>query len=181
LRPVDVGARAMTREEFDQVYPLMRSWLSRTLTEHATAARPVASCRFTRLSLYFNAETLESAKVVLVDELPIPPLSSWGLTRFAELERGNFNGITYLDNIFLKRHQSRQEAIHFHELIHVIQWRILGPERFLYSYANGLETFGYRASPMEIMAYGAEVAFLASEDRFDAEALVAQMLTPASG
>jgi hypothetical protein len=34
---------------------------------------------------------------------------------------------------------------------------------------------------MEIMAYGAEVAFLASEDRFDAEALVAQMLTPASG
>ena len=76
--------------------------------------------------------TLQSTKVVVVDQLSHPPLSSWGLTRFAEFERGDFDGITYLNTFFFKRAQSRNEAIHFHELTHVVQWRILGQEQFLF-------------------------------------------------
>jgi hypothetical protein len=166
----------MTPEEFYKFYPLIADWLHKTLVAHAGTARAVASCGFPRLPHYFSGETLTSAKVTVVDKLPVPPLSSWGLTRFAEFEGGNFGGITYLDTFFLKRDQSRNEAMHFHELIHVIQWRILGPERFLRSYADGLERFGYRASPLEVMAYGAEAAFVASTDGFDAENLVAEML-----
>lgn len=45
------------------------------------------------------------------------------------------------------------ESLHFHELVHVIQWRLLGPEGFLALYADGLERFGYRNSPLEVMAY----------------------------
>ena len=119
---------------------------------------------------------MTSAKVVLVDQLPIPPLSSWGLTRFADFERGNFNGITYLNTFFIKRDELRNEAIYFHELIHVVQWRILGPEQFLRSYSEGLERFGYRASPLEVMAYDAEAAFTAN-DVFDAEKMVTQKLS----
>ena len=59
-----------------------------------------------------------------MDQLPIPPLSSWGLTWFADFERGNFDGITPLNTFFMKRDELRNEAIHFHELIHVVQWRI---------------------------------------------------------
>jgi len=117
-----------------------------------------------------------SAKVVSVDELPIPPLSSWGLTRFADFERGNFNGVTYLNTFFIKRDDLRNEAIYFHELIHVIQWRILGPEQFLTLYADGLERFGYRDSPLEKMAYDAEAAFTANEI-FNAEEMVARKLS----
>jgi hypothetical protein len=73
--------------------------------------------------------------------MPRPPLSSWGLTRFADFEHGNFSGITFLDTFFIKQDQSENETLHFHELIHVIQWRVLGPERFLYLYADGLERF----------------------------------------
>jgi hypothetical protein len=40
------------------------------------------------------------------------------------------------------------ELLDFYELIHVIQWRLLGPEAFLATYAAGLETFGYRNSPL---------------------------------
>ena len=139
-------------------------------------ALTVASCAFPRLPLYFAADTLASAKVVLVDQLPIPPLNAWGLTRFAEFEGRNFDGIAYLDTFFLKQFQSRNEAIHFHELIHVVQWRILGPENFLRSYADNLERFGYRQSPLEEMAYDAELAFTASKDAFDAEGMVAEKL-----
>ncbi|MGC2826620.1 MAG: hypothetical protein WA322_20735, partial [Pseudolabrys sp.] len=98
-----------------------------------------------------------------------PPLSKWGLTQFADFDRSNPDGITYLATFFLKRAQSRNEAIHFHELIHVVQWRILGPGRLLRSYADGLERFGYRQSPLEVMAYDAEAAFTTSTVRFDAE------------
>src|SRR5262249_57296702 len=79
------------------------------------------------------------AKVVIMDRLPVPPLSSWGLTQFASFERRDPDGITYLDTCFLKPHQSKNEAIHFHELIHVIQWRGLWAERLLPPYTHWLE------------------------------------------
>ena len=103
-------------------------------------------------------------------------MSSWRLTRIGDFKRGDFSGITYLNTFFIKRDELRNEAIHFHELIHVIQWRILGPEQFLRLYADGLERFGYSDSPLEVMAYDAEAAFMA-EDIFDAEQLVAQKLS----
>jgi hypothetical protein len=108
--------------------------------------------------------------------IPVPPQAAWGLTRFAEFEGRNFDGIAYLDTFFLKQSQSRNEAIHFHELIHVVQWRILGPEDFLWSYADSWERFGYRQSPLEEMAYDAELAFTTSKDAFDAEKIVAEKL-----
>jgi hypothetical protein len=97
------------------------------------------------------------------------------LPRFADFERGSFSGVTYLNIFFIKRDDERNEAIHFHELIHVVQWRILGPEQFLRLYADGLERFGYRESPLEKMAYDAEAAFTAKEI-FDAEKMVARKL-----
>ena len=167
----------MTPDEVQKFYPLLFDWLRATLAMHSKAARTVASCGFSRLPLYFTDRTLVSAKVVLVDQLPFPPLSSWGLTRFADLERGNFNGITFLDTFFLKRSQSKNEAIYFHELIHVIQWRVLGPEKFLVAYADGLERCGYRDSPLEAMAYDAEAAFTSRAPAFDAEQWVTAKLT----
>jgi hypothetical protein len=166
----------MTPEEFQKYYPRLLGWIDTTLRAHAENARTVASRGFPRLPLYFSANTLMSTKVVSVDQLPIPPLSSWGLTRFADFERGNFNGVTYLNTFFIKRDDLRNEAIHFHELIHVIQWRILGPEQFLSSYADGLERFGYRDSPLEKMAYDAEAAFTAKEI-FNAEEMVVRKLS----
>jgi hypothetical protein len=165
----------MSPEEFQQYYPRLLGWIDTTLRAHAANARTVVSRGFPRLPLYFTADTLASAKVVLVDQLPIPPLSSWGLTRFSDFERGTFNGVTYLNTFFLRRDDLRNEAIYFHELIHVVQWRILGPEQFLRSYVEGLERFGYRDSPLEVMAYEAEAAFTANKV-FDAEKMVARKL-----
>jgi hypothetical protein len=166
----------MTPQEFDKFYRVVAAWLRSTLTVHSGTARTVASCGFPRLPLYFSPETLAFAKVVLVNRLPIPPLSSWGLTRFADFERSDPDGITYLNTFFLKRHQSKNEAIHFHELIHVIQWRVLGPENFIRLYADGLERFGYRDSPLEVMAYDAENRFVTSTAGFDVEQFIVENL-----
>ncbi len=75
---------------------------------------------------------------------------------------------------FLKHRHTSNEALHFHELIHVVQWQSLGPERFLKTYAEGLERFGYRNSPLEKMAYEVEVK--RGRPVFDAERFVTAQL-----
>ena len=129
----------MTPEEFAAVYPSVLRWIRQTLADHAQSAKPVASRGFKLLPSYFSKELLDTTKVVAVTRVPIPPLSSMGLQRFRDFERGDWDGITYLDTYFVKRTKAADEDLHFHELIHVVQWRLLGPERFLKQYADGLE------------------------------------------
>ena len=169
------GAECLQRNSQSFILPLV-AWIRNTLAASAPVAQTVASRGFSRLPLYFTEKTLASAKVVLVEPLPIPPLRSMGLARFADFERGNFDGITYLDTFFLKPAQANNETVYFHELVHVVQWRLLGPDRFLFLYANGLECFGYRQSPLEAMAYDAETAFASSMAIFDVEKMVAAKL-----
>ena len=72
------------------------------MTANSYLVQTVGSRGFPRLPLYFTEKTLTSTKVVLVAPSPLPPLSSMGLARFADFERGDFDGITYIDTIFLK-------------------------------------------------------------------------------
>ncbi len=160
----------MTEQEFRTVYPLIAGWIQKTLADHATAAQPVASLGFSRLPHYYDAKTLASAKVVIVPRVPVPPLAAMGLDRFTEFEQMNAGGITYLDTYFVRADHAHLESLHFHELVHVLQWRLLGPEKFLALYADGLERFGYRNSPLEVMAYSLEEKFEHETQPFSVEA-----------
>jgi hypothetical protein len=130
----------------------------------------VASLGFNRLPHYHDEKTLASAKVVVVPKVPVPPLSAMGLDRFNVFEQMDAAGITYLDTYFVRANQLRDESLHFHELVHIIQWRTLGPEKFLAAYADGLERFGYRGGPLEVMAYDLQARFDANEKPFDVAA-----------
>jgi hypothetical protein len=167
----------MTPQEFQAIFPLVHSWIRETLASHSKSAKPVSSKGFARLPRYFSAKLLASTKFVIVDKVPMPPLSKMGLALFAQFESGDFDGITYLDTFFLKKSRAVDERLYFHELIHVVQWSLLGPERFLATYAEGLEKFGYRDSPLEVMAYNADATFVQSANIFDAEELVANELS----
>jgi hypothetical protein len=165
----------LSPDEFRALYPQLKQWIEATLATHAAAAQPVATFGFERLPRYYRPALLAAAKVVAVDRLPVPPLTAMGLPQFAEMERMHAGGITYLDTYFATPDAVDDESLHFHELIHVVQWRELGPERFLATYADGLERCGYRASPLEIMAYDAQARFDRGEC-FDAEAHVRSQL-----
>jgi hypothetical protein len=167
---------ALTPEEFRTAYPKVQAWIQKTLAVYEQDAQPIASMRFARLPLYFDHTSLETAKFIPIDRVPMPPLAAMGLDRFAAFEQGDFNGVTYLDRYFIKRPVVTEEALHFHELIHVIQWRLLGSEGFLATYANGLDEFGYENSPLEKMAYDAETLFRRSSVTFDAEKFVVERL-----
>jgi hypothetical protein len=166
----------MAPEKLHAVYPHVMAWIARTLDAHARNAHPVASQGFSRLPLYFGRELLAAAKFVVVERVPMPPLTELGLSEFAAFERADSDGVTYLDTYFVRRSRATEERLHFHELIHVIQWRLLGPERFLSAYVAGLEAFGYRNSPLEAMAYDAEALFAQGREVFDAEQRVTAAL-----
>jgi len=166
----------MTEQEFRAAHPVIAGWIQNTLAQHAAAAKPVASLGFKRLPQYYDAELLASSRAVVVARVPMPPLSAMGLNRFSDFDRMDAGGITYLNTYFVRADHAHDESLHFHELVHVVQWRLLGPEKFLRLYADGLERLGYRKNPLEEMAYSLQHRFDHEAQPFSVEATCQKML-----
>jgi hypothetical protein len=142
--------------------PKVRSWIEDTLADYADRATPVSSYSWKRLPLCYSSELLQRAKVVIVDSVPSPPLDQLGLPEFSGSMPSDSDGITFKDTFFARRDQNT-ESLHFHELIHVLQWDRLGADNFLLAYGIGLAQFGYRQSPFEAMAYDLQAQFDAGQ------------------
>lgn len=166
----------MTPEQFQRVFPFVSDWISQTLVTHDAKAKSVVSFNFPRLPRYYSTDFLSRAKVVFVDKCPVPPLSAIGLSQFADFENMNASGITYLDTYFVLWHEAERESLHFHELVHVVQWQVLGTEKFLALYTQGLDEHGYRNSPLEVMAFDHEARFNANAPPYSVEVAVRQQL-----
>jgi hypothetical protein len=149
--------------------PTIVNWIQQTLDAHAQERRAVSSFRFRRLPHLFSEALLNRASVVLADRLPVPPLSALGLTEFSDFENRAMDGITYKDTYFLRATAATDESLHVHELVHVVQWQVLGPENFLLLYANGLSERGYLECPLETMAYEHQRRFDAGEPPYSVE------------
>ena len=149
--------------------PLIQSWIDATLANHAASARSVQQLGFSRLPKYFSSSFLNNAKCVSISSVPIPPLSAIGLAEFSDFEKGQYDGITYKDTYFLRSTRAHDEALHFHELVHVVQWQHLGAEKFLTAYALELQRFDYRGNRLEIMAYKHQANFENNVAPYDVE------------
>jgi hypothetical protein len=74
------------------------------------------------------------------------------------LQQRSFAGITFKDTYFIQTGEA-SESLHFHELVHVAQWKVLGVDNFLRAYGAGLVMYGYEDSPLEKMAYSLQREF----------------------
>jgi hypothetical protein len=145
-------------QRFHTALPAVRRWIDDFIDKHADRARAVGTLGFVRLSVCFPQELLESAKVVSVPHVPFPPVDTFGLPELAYMQHMASSGITFKDTFFLRQgHES--ESLHFHELVHVVQWARLGADNFLLAYGFGLYRFGYEESPLEHMAYSLQRGF----------------------
>jgi hypothetical protein len=93
--------RSMTPQEFAAAYPKMLGWIHETLASYRKTGRSVASMQFARLPLYFDDVLLQSTHYIAINRVPIPPLSTMGLERFAAFLQGDPDGIAYLNTYFL--------------------------------------------------------------------------------
>jgi hypothetical protein len=171
----DPGWR-MNEREFNEKYPVILGWIEQTLAAHQSQAQRVGLLGFKRLREYFSPGLLNAAQVVYISAVPVPPLRALGFNEFADFEDLDSVGITYFDTFFSREEMRGNEAHHFHELVHVVQWRLLGARNFLAAYAYGLLQFGYRESPLETMAYALEDRFRQEAAPFDAEWVIQQQL-----
>ena len=153
---------------FHSTLPTVREWIEKTLEENKTHAVPVIDLAFPWLEKVFPLDLLSKAKVVVVTgKVPFPPLSRMGLPELAQMENMAMDGITYVDTFFVN-HLRQTENLHFHELVHVVQWERLGVDNFLFAYGVGLMQSGdlyqtfedvYLNSPLEQMAYSLQEGF----------------------
>ena len=168
----------MTQNEPDEVLLKMlaqagpklaqiRLWIDALRNQVAERARPVASYEFRLLPKYFPQQLLVTTMVVETDELPKIPFGEFGLAEFADFGDMPAAGITYGDTYFVVPESSGEESLHFHELIHVIQWRELGFDEFLLAYGVGLLTAGYTGSPLEAQAFRHQRRFDFGGDPYD--------------
>jgi hypothetical protein len=162
---VGFGLRGLLQRLLDAM-PTVEGWIVDLHARHAAAAVPASAAALGRVARSFPRSILDEARAVSVDRTPFPPVSALGLPEFAALEAMPAAGITFGHMYFLDRRHAR-EATHFHELVHVVQWSTLGVSAFLPTYAVGIATRGYEASPLEAMAYDLEGRFLRGEPLTD--------------
>ena len=151
------GAEIISK--FHAVLPEVRKWIEGLLEKYAANSVSVNSLGFSRLSQHFPDNILEQANVVIVPKVPFPPLGRLGLPELSFMEQMSLSGITYVDTCFIHHLHRTEESLHFHELVHVVQWNRLGADNFLLAYGVGIVQSGYEQSRLEQMAYSLQGAF----------------------
>lgn len=106
------------------------------------------------------------------ERVPNPPL-------YTDLEKLGFTGlpdfstmpaITFDDVVVF--HEPLTPQLIFHELVHVVQYRLLGVDEFARLYVRGYLHGGYAGTPLEICAYELDGRFIMGSVGFDVEAEV---------
>lgn len=102
---------------------------------------------------FYSPVFLETAFFVVTDVIPkpdFPELREAGLGGFIDMDVG---GITYNDTYYVRQDAVNELRLHFHELVHVIQWQELTLQGFIERYIREIQDFGYDEAPLEKMAY----------------------------
>jgi hypothetical protein len=137
--------------------PLMKGWMDALRAEHLPHSVAVTELGLPTLSDHFPAGMLDETRVVTVSEMPFPPVAGYGLPEFEPMARTRMAAITFGRMYFVRPHAP--EGVHFHELVHVVQWNALGISDFLLTYAVGLLQHGYADSPLEAIAFELQERF----------------------
>jgi hypothetical protein len=157
----------MKPAQFKKLLSDIEEWLGQTLAAHKAQMQPVAAAKFDSLNQYYPKTALQRVQRVIVDRCPVPPLAVTGIPQFAEIEKWDIKGIPWVNTIFIRRDLADWDAVHFHELLHVIQWEHLGTERYLTAWAIGTVTRGYRDNPLEEMAFRHQLRFETDKTPYD--------------
>lgn len=116
---------------------------------------------------FYPTEFLENAFYVVIDEIPKPDfaaLRAMGLGDFIDMK---VSGISYKNTYYLLPTSVDNLRVHFHELVHVLQWQNLGALAFIERYMNEIKRFGYHNAPLEIMAYSLDTHFISSGEKIN--------------
>ena len=157
----------MEQENFKRLLSDVKKWIVHTLAEHDAQKQPVAAANFAKLERFYPAGFLQRVQRVIVDRCPVPLLANTGTPQLSEIENWDLKGIPWENTIFIRRDLADWDAVHFHELLHIVQWQYLGTDRYLTAWAIGTITRGYRDNPLEEMAFRHQLRFETTDTPYD--------------
>lgn len=138
----------------------IENWIDETNLEFIAQAKSCA-CFEDDFKGYYAADFLHKASFVVLDDIPkpdFPELRQMGLGDFIDMP---VKGITYKDTYFIREPFVQELRLHFHELVHVVQWNLLGVPNFINRYLLEIQQHGYHDAPLERMAYALDAYFAA--------------------
>jgi hypothetical protein len=125
-------------------------------------------------SRFFSTSDLERIRILQPgqERVPNPPF-------YSDLEKLGFTGlpdftsmaaITFDDVVVF--HDQLTPQLIFHEMVHIVQYRLLGIDEFARLYVRGYLHGGYAGTPLEVCAYELDGRFIMGSVGFDVEAEV---------
>jgi hypothetical protein len=136
-------------------------WVRAQRDLHRPTARPLTTQEKADFAGFFDAQTLDSARIKNVPVIQNPEfygqLTALGVQIPVDFTR--MAGITFEDTILLSTTQTSGDgpsaSFLFHELVHVVQYETLGLQAFVQQYIQGWAQngFEYAAIPLERDAY----------------------------
>ena len=127
---------------------------------HAPGSRALSDAERKQLAVHFSVDVLDGVRLARVKHLQNPPfyteLESMGFQNLPPFRR--MAAVTFVDVIVAQ--DEFTSSLLLHELVHVVQYRELGLQRFAELYVRGfLETGEYLSIPLERVAYHLEGLF----------------------
>jgi hypothetical protein len=166
-----------------QVIEKAHHWLWEQRDLHRAKGRRLTDDERLPLQDYYDTQILDTVRVATADRISNPPFYD-ELTEsgFPILDLSGSAGITFVDCVVIRRmfqqHFPSWISILFHELVHVVQFEVLGSRKVLEAYLEAWEQNGYQYHdvPFEIQAYKLEAIFKRHERLFSVREVVEQEL-----
>ena len=143
-------------EQIAQLSELVAQYISGMRARYAAASTPLTEEQKRTMAAYFSQDLLDQARLLTLagERVPNPDFYPMLVVMgFANLpDQSGMAAITFSDVVV--SHVPFSDALLFHELVHVEQYRQLGIPRFADLYVRGFLTGGsYDQIPLERNAY----------------------------
>lgn len=153
----------------------IEQWIDQTNSDFEK--QRICCVRFAReFKEFYPIAFLRQAYFVVVNEIPkpvFPEMHELGLGDFLDMD---VHAITYKNTYYILPDYTNNLRLHFHELVHVAQWDILGAANFLGRYITEIQNHSYDDAPLEIMAYTLDAHFNDNGGLLDVPSYVSENL-----
>jgi hypothetical protein len=142
-----------------------REWVLAQRAEHRPEAAPILPAECEALEPFFGADVLDRARCRAVPCIENPPFlaAARALGVPGTIDFTQMAGITFQDTILRSwaRRFDNPMVLLFHELVHVVQYDVLGVDEFARQYVRGFAAGGFRydAIPLERAAFECQARF----------------------
>lgn len=144
----------------------IEEWIEDTNRKHQFQ-RQTCSVLEAEFRGFYPTQFLKESYFVVVGDIPkpdFPELREIGLGDFIDMPA---RGITYMDTYYVSHKYANDLRLHFHELVHVAQWGLIGAASFISRYIAEIQRYGYDAAPLEKMAYALDQHYSAGGKKLD--------------